>query len=137
MKAPPWFFAYVNRADISRKGFLTFFTWMVICIKRNSFKSKCINIFHLSLNQTGKFTIRISVAPTISEDWLLVQLASSGEILATGATRYHLSLVSCLSGIKVKSSQVKLTGRSLNFMEFIEIKMSKLQPDNPLKLLNK
>jgi hypothetical protein len=36
----------------------------------------------------------------------LVQLASSGEILATCATRYHLSLVSCLSGIKVKSSQV-------------------------------
>ncbi len=37
----------------------------------------------------------------------LVQLASSGEILATCATRYHLSFVSCLSGIKVKSSQVK------------------------------
>ncbi len=31
----------------------------------------------------------------------------------------------------------KLTGRSLNFMDFIEIKMSNLQPDNPSKLLNK
>jgi hypothetical protein len=27
-----------------------------------------MNIFHLSLNQTGKFTNWISVAPTISED---------------------------------------------------------------------
>jgi hypothetical protein len=44
----------------------------------------------------------------------LVQLASSGEILATGATRYHLSLVSFLSGIKVKSSQVNLEKGNFN-----------------------
>jgi hypothetical protein len=59
------------------------------------------DIFHLSLNQAGKFTIRIPVAPTISEDYFRLNRSSE--------KKFDVTCLKCQLVVRIVQTQKYVT----------------------------